>query len=52
MYNLNDTVVEKLAQACAQLPPGKKEFLLGYAEGVAAMAGERSETPAPTEKAS
>ncbi len=25
MYNLNDTVGEKLAQAFDQLPPGKKE---------------------------
>ncbi len=46
MYNLNDTVGEKLAQAFDQLPPGKKEFLLGYAEGVAAMAGKEPETPA------
>ncbi len=45
MYNLNDTVGEKLAQAFDQLPPGKKEFLLGYAEGVAAMAGKEPETP-------
>ncbi len=52
MYNLNDTVGEKLAQACAQRPPGKKEFLLGYAGGVAAMAGKEPDTPAPTEKAS
>ena len=31
-------IAEKLANACEQLPPGKKEFLLGFAEGVAAIA--------------
>lgn len=31
-------IAEKLAEACEQLPEGKKEFLMGYAEGVAAMA--------------
>ena len=31
-------IAEKLAAACEQLPEGKKEFLMGYAEGVAAMA--------------
>ena len=31
-------IAEKLAAACEQLPDGKKEFLMGYAEGVAAMA--------------
>lgn len=34
-------IVEKLAAACEQLPDGKKEFLMGYAEGVAAMAVAR-----------
>lgn len=31
-------IAEKLAAVCEQLPDGKKEFLMGYAEGVAAMA--------------
>lgn len=31
-------IAENLAEAVAQLPDSKKEFLLGYAEGVAAMA--------------
>ena len=35
-------IAEKLANACEQLPPGKQESLLGFAEGVAAMA-EKSE---------
>lgn len=30
-------IAKKLADACEQLPEGKKEFLMGYAEGVAAM---------------
>lgn len=34
-------LAESIANACAQLPPGKMEFLLGYAEGVAAMAEEK-----------
>ena len=38
-------IAEKLANACEQLPPGKKEFLLGFAEGVAAMAEKRDENP-------
>lgn len=36
-------IAEKLANACEQLPPGKKEFLLGFAEGVAAMAEKRGD---------
>lgn len=36
-------IAEKLAAACEQLPDGKKEFLIGYAEGVAAMAGKVKE---------
>lgn len=35
-------IAEKLAAACEQLPDGKKEFLMGYAEGVAAMAAKQS----------
>lgn len=31
-------IAENLAKALALLPDDKKEFLLGYAEGVAAMA--------------
>lgn len=37
-------LAEKLATACEQLPDGKREFLLGFAEGVAAMT-ERKEAP-------
>lgn len=33
---------EKLASAFDKLPDGKKEFLLGYAEGVAAMAESKN----------
>lgn len=31
-------IAESLADAVSRLPDSKKEFLLGYAEGVAAMA--------------
>ena len=47
-------IVESLAEAMNILPEGKKEFLMGYAEGVAAMAGQRAAKPeeqsAPGEK--
>ena len=35
-------IAKKLADACEQLPEGKKEFLMGYAEGVAAMVRKTS----------
>ena len=31
-------IAENLAEAVTRLPDSKREFLLGYAEGVAAMA--------------
>ena len=31
-------IAESLTRACELLPEGKKEYLIGYAEGVAAMA--------------
>lgn len=34
-------MAESLAKACELLPDDKKEFLLGYAEGVAAMAARQ-----------
>lgn len=34
-------IAESLAVALELLPDSKKEFLLGYAEGVAAMAARR-----------
>lgn len=34
-----------LAEAFEALPDSKKEFLLGYAEGVAAMAEKKSKSP-------
>lgn len=39
-------IAEKLAAACEQLPEGKKEFLMGYAEGVAAMVKKPKHKPA------
>ncbi len=35
-------IAEKLAAACEQLPDSKWEYLLGYAEGVAAMAEKQA----------
>lgn len=31
-------IAESLTRACEILPDGKREYLIGYAEGVAAMA--------------
>lgn len=39
-------IMESLMQAVKALPEGKREFLLGYAEGVAAMAEARKEEKA------
>lgn len=36
-------IAENLVDAVSRLPDSKKEFLLGYAEGVAAMAGKAKE---------
>lgn len=36
-------IAEKLATACEQLPDNKREFLLGFAEGVAAMTDRKGE---------
>lgn len=33
-------LADTIAKAVTQLPEGKREFLLGYAEGVAAMAAK------------
>lgn len=46
-------IAENLAEAVAKLPDSKREFLLGYAEGVAAMdskAKEAAEKAAESEK--
>ena len=32
------TIAKTLAEAISALPDGKREYLIGYAEGVAAMA--------------
>ena len=36
-------LADAIVKAATQLPEGKREFLLGYAEGVAAMAAQKSE---------
>lgn len=45
-------IAENLVDAFAKLPDSKKEFLLGYAEGVAAMAerGREKEASDDTER--
>lgn len=37
-------IAEKIASACEQLPDSKREFLLGFAEGVAAMTEKKGGT--------
>lgn len=43
-------IAENLAEAVAKLPDSKREFLLGYAEGVAAMADKAKEQEREREK--
>ena len=43
-------IAENLAEAVTKLPDGKKEFLLGYAEGVAAMADKVKTEEAETSR--
>lgn len=46
MNDKEKEVVESLTKAFEALPEGKKEFLLGYAEGVAAMQNKQEEKSA------
>lgn len=41
---------EALAKALEVLPDGKKEYLIGYAEGVTAMAEKAAERDPPTDR--
>lgn len=43
MSEKEKSIAESLTRACELLPDGKKEFLMGYAEGVAAMAKKAKE---------
>ena len=43
-------IANNLGKALEMLPDGKREFLIGYAEGVAAMAS-RQQAPAPKAEA-
>lgn len=38
MSTEDKTIAKTLAEAISALPDGKREYLIGYAEGVAAMA--------------
>lgn len=40
MSNREKVVAESLVEALAMLPEDKREYLIGYAEGVAAMASK------------
>ena len=42
MSEMEKKLVDSLAKASAALPESKREFLLGYAEGVAAMAARQA----------
>ena len=49
MSEMEKKLVDSLAKAAAALPESKREFLLGYAEGVAAMTeAKEPAAPAPT----
>lgn len=43
-------IAESLTRACELLPDGKKEYLIGYAEGVAAMRRRPRSTPMEKKK--
>lgn len=43
MNEMEKTVGAKLAAAFDALPPGGKEYLIGYADGVAAMKARAAE---------
>ena len=48
MSKTEKMLLESLAEAVKQLPENKRDFLMGYAEGVNAMA--RTEEPEEKEK--
>lgn len=52
MSEKEKALVESLTQACDQLPEEKREFLLGFAEGVAAMAKKKEQPPVEERPAS
>lgn len=45
MSETEKTVGAKLAEALEALPPEKREYMIGYAEGVAAMKARTMEDP-------
>lgn len=51
MENTKRTSVQTLAEAFEALPDGKKEYLLGFAEGVIASRGPEDDQPQDQEKA-
>lgn len=44
MSETEKTMCAKLAEALEALPPEKKEYMIGYAEGVAAMKARATKT--------
>ena len=48
MSEMEKKLVDSLAKAAAALPESKREFLLGYAEGVAALSASERRSPRST----
>ena len=49
MSDTSKKIVKSLAEAVKVLPDDKREYLLGFADGVAAMAGKKPENDEPAE---
>lgn len=50
MSEREKAIAESLTRACELLPDNKKEYLIGYAEGVAAMAAKKDSEEKEDEK--
>lgn len=49
MSDKSKKIIKGLAEAVEVLPDDKREYLLGFADGVAAMSGKKPENDEPTE---
>lgn len=45
MSEMEKKVAQSIAEAMKQLPEAKREYLIGFAEGVAAMSESKREEP-------
>lgn len=52
MSNRDKETLRKITQAFKDLPPEKREYLIGYAEGVAAMSEAKPQENDPKKPAS